>query len=232
MEDYLTETDQWEAVKRWLRENGAWMVAGVIIGVAGLFGYRWWEERQAERAHMAQARYADVLAALTRNDKTRATELADELQRDFAGTPYSDQAQLVMARSHVEGRELDAAIRRLRDVMDHSKDEALQLVARERLARVQLAQDRPDEALATLAAGSPGAFAPRFEELRGDALLRKGDTVGAIAAYRAALASTEPGVVDLGQLQLKLNDLGAGEPESELEEANAASGEAPGEEIR
>lgn len=230
MDDFLSERDQWEALKRWLRENGAWMVAGVIIGVAGLFGYRWWEERQAERAHVAQARYADVLAALTRNDKTRATELADELQRDFAGTPYSDQAQLVLARAHVESRELDAAIRRLRDVMDHSEDEALRLIARERVARVQLAQDRPDDALATLAGAKPGAFAPRFEELRGDALLRKGDTTGAIAAYRAALASTEPGVVDAGQLQLKLNDLGAGEPAPQ--EADAAPEEAPEEETQ
>ncbi len=212
MDDFLTERDQWEALKGWLKENGPWMVAGVIIGVAGLFGYRWWEERQTERAHAAQARYTDVLAALTRNDRTRAAELVDQLRGELGGTPYSDQAQLVLARAHVEARELDAAARRLRDVMDNSKDEALRLVARERLARVQLAQDRPDETLATLAGGSSGAFQPRFEELRGDALLRKGDSAGAIAAYRAALAGAEPGVVDVGQLQLKLNDLGAGQP--------------------
>jgi predicted negative regulator of RcsB-dependent stress response len=215
VDDFLTERDQWEALKAWLRENGAWMVAGVIIGVAGLFGYRWWDERQSEQAHTAQARYQDVLAALTRNDKTRAAELADQLKKDFGGTPYSDQAQLVLARSHVESLELDAANRRLSDVMENSRDEALRLVARERMARVQLAQNRPDEALKTLAGGSPGAFKPRFDEIRGDALLRKGDTAGAIAAYREALAGAEPGVVDAGQLQLKLNDLGAAQPAPE-----------------
>ncbi len=214
MDDYLTERDQWEALKRWLRENGAWMVAGIVIGAAGLFGYRWWEERQAERAHTAQARYADVLAALTRNDKTRAVELADQLRRDFGGTPYSDQAELVLARAHIESGDLEEAARRLRDVMENSDDEALRLIARERLARVQLAQDRPDEALATLGGTSAGAFAPRFDEIRGDALLRKGDTARALAAYRAALAGTEPGVTDPGLLQLKLNELGAGESES------------------
>src|SRR5262245_51573649 len=189
------------------------MVAGVIIGVAGLFGYRWWEERQTERAHTAQARYEEVLSALARNDRTRAGELADELKGEYAKTPYSDQAQLVMARAHVESLEFDAAIQRLRPVMDDSEDKELRFIARERIARIQLAQDRADEALATLAAADgSGAFAPRYAELRGDALLRKGDTAGAIAAYREALASKEPGVVDAGQLQLKLNDLGAGEP--------------------
>ena len=221
MDDYLTERDQWEALKRWLRENGAWMVAGVIIGVGALFAYRWWEERAIERAHTAQARYTEVLSALGRNDRTRAAELTDELQRDFASMPYTDQAQLVLARSHVESLEFDAAIQRLRKVMEESKDQQLRLIARERIARVQLAQDRPDEALATLAAAdSPGAFAPRYAELRGDALLRKGDTTGAIAAYQEALASKEPGVVDMGQLQLKLNDLGAVEtPATEAEAA-------------
>lgn len=221
MDDFLSERDQWDALKAWLKENGAWMVAGVIIGVAGLFGYRWWEERQIEQTHTAQARHTEVLSALGRNDRARATELADELKRDFASTPYSDQAQLALARAHVESLEFDAAIQRLREVMEQSKDDALRLIARERIARVHLAQDRPDEALATLAAAdSPGAFAARYAELRGDALLRKGDTAGAIAAYREALASKEPGVVDVGQLQLKLNDLGAGEtPPAEAEAA-------------
>ena len=113
-----------------------------------------------------------------------------------------------------------------------SEDDELRLIARERIARVQLAQDRPDEAIATLAAeGSPGAFAPRYAELRGDALQRKGDTSGAIAAYREALTSKEPGVVDVGQLQLKLNDLGAGEaPPDEAQAEVKGEGQAqPGE---
>ena len=106
----------------------------------------------------------------------------------------------------------------------------VQLLRRERIARVQLAQDRPDEALATLAAAdSPGAFAARYAELRGDALLRKGDTAGAIAAYREALASKEPGVVDVGQLQLKVNDLGAGGTGAAAAEDEAGAEAAPGE---
>ena len=214
MDDYLTETDQWEALKRWLRENGAWMVAGVIIGVGALFGYRWWEERQTTRAHTAHARYTDVLTALSRADKARAVELADQLRRDLADTPYADHADLVLARAHVDLGELEEATRRLRAVMDSSDDPELRLIARERLARVQLAQDRPDDALATLSGAESGAFTARFDEIRGDALLKKGDAAGALAAYRAALAAKEPGLVDTGLLQLKINDLGAGEPDS------------------
>jgi predicted negative regulator of RcsB-dependent stress response len=224
VDDYLTESDQWEALKRWLRENGAWMVAGVIIGVGVLFGYRWWEERQTARAYTAHARYSDVLTALSGADKTRAVELADQLRSEYSDTPYADHADLVLARAHVDLGELEEAARRLRQVMDTSDDPELGLIARERLARVQLAQDRPDEALATLSGVDAGSFGPRFEEIRGDALFRKGDTAGALAAYRAALAATEPGVADAGLLQLKINDLGAAEAETASAPAPAEQG--------
>jgi predicted negative regulator of RcsB-dependent stress response len=214
VDDYLTESDQWEALKRWLRENGAWMVAGVIIGVGALFGYRWWEERQATRAHTAHARYADVLNALATADKARAVELTDQLRREYADTPYADHADLVLARAYVDLGELEEAARRLRSVMETSDDSELRLIARDRLARVQLAQDRPDDALATLAGADAGAFSARFDEIRGDALLKKGDKAGALAAYRAALAAKEPGLVDTGLLQLKINDLGVAEADS------------------
>ena len=60
------------------------------------------------------------------------------------------------------------------------------------------------------------AFSARFDEIRGDALLKKGDKAGALAAYRAALGAKEPGLVDTGLLQLKINDLGVAEAESSV----------------
>ena len=32
-DDYYNEQEQWERVKRWIRENGPWLVAGVVLGV-------------------------------------------------------------------------------------------------------------------------------------------------------------------------------------------------------
>jgi predicted negative regulator of RcsB-dependent stress response len=68
---------------------------------------------------------------------------------------------------------------------------------------VQVDQNQADAAIATLAGAEAGAFAPRFAEVRGDALLAKGDRAGALAAYREARAAGSN--VDL--LDLKINDL-------------------------
>ena len=85
-----------------------------------------------------------------------------------------------------------------------SRRECLCIRPRGRLARVYLEQDKPDEALALLKSGKPGAFEPRFEEIRGDALLAKGDRSGALTAYRAARAGAAGGAVDAGLLELKI----------------------------
>ena len=209
MDDYLTESDQWERVKTFIRENGVAMIVGVLLGAGILFGVSWWNERVTTRSQAAAARYLDVIDALGRNDKARAIELTQQLQKDFSATPYVDQAQLALARMHVERGELEDASQRLKGVADNSKDEQLRLVARERLARVQLSQGKPDDALKTLEGVQAPAFTARYAEVRGDALLQKGDHAGALAAYREALAATEPGVTDTGLLQLKINDLAA-----------------------
>ena len=215
MDEYLTESDQWERVKAFTRENGLAVLAGVMLGAALLYGWSWWGDHVTARSQAAGARYLDVLEALERNDKARAIELTDQLQKDYPATPYVDQAQLALARMHVERGELEDAAQRLKGVMESSKDTQLRPVARERLARVQLAQGKADEALKTLDGDKTPAFAARYQEIRGDALLQKGDRKGALAAYREALAAMEPGVTDSGLLQLKINDLAAMEPAPE-----------------
>ena len=204
MDDYLSESEQWEYVKRWMRENALWIVGGVVLGVLALAGWRVWQERIERLAHEASARYEQMIEAFGRNDRARGYTLVDELRRDHNGSPYADQADLLAARIHVDAREVDKAALLLKRVMDGSHDAELAMVARGRLARVYLEQDKPDEALALLKSGKDGAFEPRFEEIRGDALLARDDRSGALAAYRAARAGGAEGAVDAGLLELKI----------------------------
>lgn len=210
MDDYYNEQEQWERVKQWLRENGLWLLAGVAIGVAALSGWRWWEQRVERLAVEASGKYQQVLEAFGRGDATRGTTLAEELRRDYASSPYADQADLVIARAHVETSEYGQAAERLKRVAESSKDAELRHVARLRLARVQIAQGNADQAIATLAAArDTGAFSSRYTELRGDALFAKGDRAGALREYRAAREADTDGVLDAALLELKINDLAA-----------------------
>jgi len=209
VDDYLSEKEQWEWLKGWVRSNGLWIVAGILVGIGILLGWRWWQARTDRIALDAGAKYQQILEAMDKGDKTRAQTITSELERDYASSPYVDQANLIAARSAVESNELDKAAAILKSTVEKTKDPQLALVARLRLARVQLAQNKADEAIATLNAVDAGAFKPRFAEARGDALLAKGDKPGALKEYQDAREGLTTQSVDAQALDLKIGDLTA-----------------------
>lgn len=211
MSEY-SEAEQWQRAKDWLKANGLWIVAGIAIGAAGIGGWRWYGERQTATAEAASARYDEMIEAFQRNDRTRVVTIADDLNREYSSTPYAALGTILAARVHVEANELDKAAVGLKSVMDTSKDEELGMIARLRLARVQSAMGKYDDALATLKLEQPGEFDTRISEVRGDVLLAKGDRAGALREYLAARKGDNRGRVDTDLLDLKIRDLGGTPP--------------------
>jgi predicted negative regulator of RcsB-dependent stress response len=209
VDDYLSEKEQWEAVKAWVRDNGLWIVAGVAIASAGLGGWRWYQGHLDEVGARASAKYNDIIQAFDRADVSQAFVYMGELEREYPSSAYVDQARLAAARAYVESNQLDKAATELQAVAEQSRDSDLALIARLRLARVQIAQQKPDVALTTLSAVKPGAFASRYHEVQGDAYYAKGDKANALKEYIGAKAE------DLGmgsggnELDLKISDLSA-----------------------
>jgi len=147
-----------------------------------------------------------MVQALERGDRSQALVDLGELEREHAGSAYTDQARLLAARVYVDNDELDKAAAELAEVSEHSKDRDLGQIARLRLARVQISQGKTDAALATVGdAAGAGAFAARYHEVRGDALYAKGDKAGALAEYRSA--QTADPATDAQLLSLKIGDL-------------------------
>ena len=206
MEEYLNDKEQWQQVLAWLREQGPWILGGVAIALAVFGGWHFWQNRIQQRDLAAATRYQQVMDAFERHDIGGGVQLADGLVKAFPGTAYADQANLAVARIQVESRQLDQAAARLQQVLSATRDAELALIARLRLARVQLAQGKADDALKTLDAAKPGAFAARYAEVRGDALLAKGDRDGALKAYREARSGAAP-TIDTALLDLKIGEL-------------------------
>jgi predicted negative regulator of RcsB-dependent stress response len=211
--DY-NEQEQWERAKATMGELWIYIVGGLALGGAGIWGWKWNNERIEKRAVEASSRYEETIDAFTRNDRTRGMQLIAQINRDYSATPYAALATLVAARSQVEANELDQAATSLKTVMDTATDPQLRTIARLRLARVQSAQGKYDEALATLKVEDPGEFAQRFADTRGDVLLAKGDRAGALREYLAARNGETKGEVDTDLLDLKIRDLGGTPPKS------------------
>ncbi len=210
MDEYMNEQEQWEFVRNWVRQNALWVVAGVALAAGLLWGWQAWQAHKEAALLAAGEQYAKLVEAFGKNDRATVATLADKLVSEHPHTGYADQGQLAAARMLVENGELPAALTRLQQVSESTSDHELALVVRMRIARLQIEQHQADAALATLAAVEPGAFAGRYAEVRGDALLAKGDRAGALKAYREAQSaegaqSGSPTGDDL--LALKINEL-------------------------
>ncbi|MBC7982374.1 MAG: tetratricopeptide repeat protein [Candidatus Obscuribacterales bacterium] len=206
MVDYLSDGEQEEALRRWWQDNWRWIVSGVVLGLAVLGGWQYWQQRTLTRAEGASLAYRDLATALASGDRAKADALVVDIDKQYQSSPYADQAHLLLAQANVATGKFEQAASELKWVLDHSADESLQQVARLRLARVQIQLGHHDEALALLV-NTADAFAAQVHEIRGDALLAKGDSSGAQQAYRLALDAAKVGDANTQLLDLKLQDI-------------------------
>ncbi|MCP3687141.1 MAG: tetratricopeptide repeat protein [Gammaproteobacteria bacterium] len=202
-----TDEEQVEKLKKWWRENGRSVVAGVIIGVGGLFGYRYWVDYQTEIGEQASAHFSDMIESLETGKNDQATDQAEALIANFSSSEYAIMARFTLARIFVEGAEFDKAAEQLQQVIGTTGDHVLGYLARKRLATVQLQMSQPDKALITLAIEFPEQFGAAVAELKGDIYTVQGKVSEAAEAYRKAFRGS-PGPADSTFLQQKLDDLG------------------------
>jgi predicted negative regulator of RcsB-dependent stress response len=211
--ELLSEDEQWDALKRWLKTNGPSVLVMVAVALLGYFGWQWWQERQDQQARAAGVVYSQVLADFDTGKLDAALAGIEKLRKDYSRSAYVSPAELAAARVYVEDGELDKAIPLLENVANNSRDKLLRPIARMRLARVQSAQGQHDKALATLGTQDMGSFQSAYLEVRGDVLFAKGDRAGALKEYEAAralLATESGGQEGVGPLlDLKISDLKA-----------------------
>ncbi|HET7569791.1 MAG TPA: tetratricopeptide repeat protein [Gammaproteobacteria bacterium] len=218
---YISDDEQWEKFKAWWKANGTFIIVGLAIGLAIIGGWRWWEHYQAQRDYNASALYAQFEQALNKpaadNDKNKngngeAEAIGKNLIANYDDTPYAAQAALGLAGAEVTANKPDQAIQHLQWVVQNSDDGSLKLLARLRLARVQIANKQARAALQTLSVKDAGGFASLYAEVRGDAYRALGETAKAHQAYQAALAAQADGTGSDPLLKLKLQHTAGAKP--------------------
>ncbi|MEI8610494.1 tetratricopeptide repeat protein [Enterovibrio sp. Hal110] len=200
MDVYTTEEQQVEAIKQWWRDNGKAVVLGAVIGLGGLYGWRYFQAEQETGREQASEAYTQVVNALAAGDE-KAEEQAAAFISERQGEAYASLLSLQLAKSLVETNELVKAAEQLRMVQS-SKDETLSAIASVRLARVEAELKNYDVALKELDKVTAQSWTAQVEELRGDIELRQGDTDAARSAYAASIAAASNPVV-----QMKLDNL-------------------------
>jgi predicted negative regulator of RcsB-dependent stress response len=204
IDDLLDEHEQSERVREWLRRNGAGLIGGVALGLAAIFGWKWWDAQRANQRMDAANAYQAAIDAVDASD----AKAADKIKALPPGS-YADLATLALAKSQVLAGQRDAALATLRGI--RSSDPAITEIVNLRIARLLLDAGKADEALKLAGQGdSPAAL-----ELRGDAELALGQRDRARDAYAKALPKLDVGSPRRGLLELKLTEVGGTPPQPE-----------------
>ena len=201
IDDLLDEHEQSERVRGWLRQNGAGLIGGVVLGLAAIAGWQWWQQQQQVAHEAAGQRFQAALKAIESNDLKKAQPAVAALGKD--GAAYATLAGLQLAKAQVDAGQRDAAIATLRAI--RSDDMALAEVVQSRLARLLTDAGKPAEALKVL--GDKPQAAAAFEA-RGDAFTAMGKREEARAAYAQALAKLDVAAPQRRLVELKLTEVG------------------------
>ncbi|REH38824.1 putative negative regulator of RcsB-dependent stress response [Paraperlucidibaca baekdonensis] len=205
-----------ENLKLWWKKNGTALMLLVAVGLFSFAGWRYWQTSQAEAATQAQNLQQAMQIAAQRlntdpNDKdtvAEVTRLGEQLIADYSGTPYAQDAAMLLAKVAVNSNDLAKAISLLQGVVADSSDDVEVALAQTRLARVQAANADYDAALSTLAAVRDASLAPLVSEIKGDIFMLQAMPAEAKAAYQAADAALAARNEVRPLLELKLADVG------------------------
>ncbi|WP_045419370.1 YfgM family protein [Vibrio jasicida] len=202
MELYDTEEQQVEAIKDWWKENGKAVIIGAVVGLGGLFGWRYYQDSVVQASEAASKSYTTAMNAL----QTKGADAQTDIQAFIDSNKvkeYSVLAALQLAKVQVDAKDLAAALEQLKWAQSNTKDAALTPLISYRIARIEAEMGNFDAANAELSKVTDAAWTGRIAELRGDIALRQGDKEAAYAAYTEAQQAADASPT----LQMKLDDL-------------------------
>lgn len=206
---YETEEEQVEAIKKWWKENGKSVVGGFAIGLALLFGWRYWQTYTEQQAQLASGIYEQVIFTLKEGEAEKAPEIAGKLLSDHSGSPYAILAALNLAHQALDNKDIDGAHVRLQWVIDQKSSlVGLTHIARLRKTKLFLSQKKMAEAKSLIEGIDVGQFKGAYAELQGDIAIAQGQTDAARVAYTEALKSEDLSPKHREWVQIKLDNLG------------------------
>ncbi|MCH2040696.1 MAG: tetratricopeptide repeat protein [Saccharospirillaceae bacterium] len=214
MNEFKTEEEQVEALKKWWSENGTSLILSVVVVAGGWLGWNTYQDNVRATGEAASAVYSQLVdkAAQPSAEQTDAVKaemisLAEQLKKDFSSTVYSQFGGLFLARFAADNGDFETAVNELKSVIAAADEGPVKLTAQVRLANILVQLDKNDEALALIPAQPDAAYAAQFQEVKGDALYRKGDMSEARSAYVAAKAAAQEAGISTQVLQRKIDNL-------------------------
>jgi predicted negative regulator of RcsB-dependent stress response len=204
----LEEQEKIDELKAWWHRWGNLVSFGVAAILAGTAGWQWWQNHQTSQSMEAAAIYARLIQAMETGDTKVAREAGGMIIDKYSGTGFAARAAMLLAGENLAQNDAKSAQAQLEWAVEHTREAGLKDIARLRLASMLLDAKQYDAAMKQLSSSHTDAFAPRFNDLKGDVLLAQGKQQDAKAAYDAAYQALDEKNPMKQLVGLKLDALG------------------------
>lgn len=200
----IEEEQEINQLKDWWKENGKTIIVAFILGVGGMFGWRYWQSHQAEQIAQASAQYDTLINSVQQDEQAKKANIEQFVQAN-SKTAYAVFALLDEAKKATEKQDFSAAEANLNQALTQSQDEVLTSIVALRLSAVQFQLGQLDNALTTLNQVKGESFNARKAILTGDIQVAKGDKVAAKNSFEQAQQSGRQ--LEQQMAKMKLNNL-------------------------
>ena len=195
-----SEEEQVDKLKKWWDSNGKQIIAGAVLGLAGIFGWNYYVDYQDSQALNARALY------LSYSSDSANVGAYDKLIKDHPSSSYADQATLLMAKYLFEAENYSLALDALKPLMSR-ENSVIASTAALRSASLYLELGQHQEALAVLNMDNANEFSGLFYNLAGDVYLDLGNNEEARNSYALAIENITDNSSLSQLIQIKLDDL-------------------------
>ena len=209
-----------EMLSEWWHDYGKYFIAGAVLGIMAIAGWKGWDYYTETRATEAATHYEEMLDYIALEDEQDATQILNTLRDEYATTTYATFASLAMAKFKIEQEQLEEATADLRWVTEHAQYEELRSLAWVRLARILMELEQFDEAREIVVNYIfPRGIEELASEIHGDYLTRQGNYEQAQEAYQRAISTSM--LDDYNFILMKTEEIGGTlkSPDDEDEES-------------
>ena len=194
------EEEQVEQIKKWWNSYGKQIIAGAVIGLAGIWGWNTYSDYQDKQSLNARSLYLNFAS------DSNNLGAYDKLTTDFSSSIYTDQAILLMAKYLFDAGSYTQALSVIKPLINNSSS-VIANTAALRIASIHLQLGQHDQALLILDGQSEDGFSGLIYNLMGDIYLDLGNRTEAQKYYGLAIDNVSENS-NLSQLiQIKLDDL-------------------------
>ena len=127
MSEQYDEHEQSERVKQWLLKNGSNILTGILLAIAAIAGWQWWQSKKINQGQEAANQYQLFINAVEKNDASKAIVLGESFITNYSKTELAFFVSFLLAKVQMDQGKPDLALKALEKARQSAKGKDIRI---------------------------------------------------------------------------------------------------------